>query len=51
MLLGRDFVSLSGLSLPAIYWINDGWVEAKSTYIDLSQAEIEKWLYQGKKEE
>lgn len=44
MLLGHDFVSLSGISLPAIYWINDSWVEAKSTYIDLSQAEIEKWL-------
>ncbi len=44
MLLGRDFVSLSGLSLPAIYWINDGWVEAKSTYINLNQAAIEQWL-------
>lgn len=44
MLLGRDFVNLSGISLPAIYWINDSWVEAQSTYIDLSQSEIEKWL-------
>ncbi|MCB0697474.1 MAG: hypothetical protein KDC07_08930 [Chitinophagaceae bacterium] len=44
MLLGRDFVELSGLSLPAIYWINDGWVEARSTYINMNQGEIEKWL-------
>lgn len=44
MLLGRDFTSLSGFSLPAIYWINNSVVEAKSTYIDLSQTQIEAWL-------
>lgn len=44
MLLGRDFIELAGLSLPAIYWLNNGHVEAQSTYIDLNQAEIEKWM-------
>ncbi len=44
MLSGRDFVELSGLSLPAIYWVNDGTVEATATYINLDQKEIESWL-------
>jgi hypothetical protein len=48
MLYGKDFVSLSGLNLPAIYWINDSWVEAKTNYIDLNQAAIEDWLTSGK---
>ncbi len=47
MLYGKDFVSLSGLNLPAIYWINDSWVEAKTNYIDLNQAAIEDWLTKG----
>lgn len=50
MLLGRSFVSLAGLSLPAIYWINDGWVEASSTYLNMNQAEIERWLHEDNKE-
>ncbi len=48
MLYGKDFVSLSGLNLPAIYWINDSWVEAKTNYIDLNQAAIEDWLTKSK---
>lgn len=47
MLLGKDFVSLSGLNLPAIYWINDGWVEVKTNYIELNQAAIEEWMHKG----
>lgn len=49
MLLGRSFIELSGPSLPAIYWINDGWVEANSTYIDLNQSTIEEWMFSSKK--
>lgn len=44
MLKGRDFTDMSGFRLPAIYWMNNGWVEARSTYLDLNQAEIEKWM-------
>lgn len=44
ILLGRDFTSLSGFRLPAIYWVNDSRVEAKSTYLDLNQAKIEAWM-------
>lgn len=44
MLFGKDFVSLSGLNLPAIYWVNNGWVEAKTNYIEMNQAAIEEWL-------
>lgn len=47
MLYGKDFVSLSGLNLPAIYWVNDSWVEAKSNYINLNQADIERWMFDG----
>lgn len=46
MLYGKDFVSLSGLNLPAIYWINDSWVEAKTNYIDLNQKAIEEWMFE-----
>lgn len=46
MLFGRDFVSLSGLNLPAIYWINNSWVEAKTNYIDLNQKAIEEWMFE-----
>lgn len=49
MLYGKDFVSLSGLNLPAIYWVNDSWVEARTNYIDLNQAAIEEWLTNDKK--
>lgn len=49
MLFGKDFVSLSGLNLPAIYWVNDGWVEAKTNYIEMNQAAIEDWLVKGAK--
>lgn len=49
MLYGKDFISLSGINLPAIYWINDSWVEARSTYIDLDQKAIEEWMFEQKK--
>lgn len=44
MLLGPAFVNLSGLRLPAIYWVNDSKVEASSNYITLDQNAIEEWL-------
>lgn len=46
MLLGSDFIQLSGLRLPAIYWINDGWVENSSNYINLTQEAIEEWIHE-----
>lgn len=50
MAKGRDFTDLSGFSLPSIYWVNDGWVEVNSNYIDLKQADIEKWLISNSKD-
>lgn len=44
MLLGKSFIELSGLNLPAIYWVNNGVVEAKSDYITLNQSAIENWV-------
>lgn len=44
ILLGKDFVELAGFSLPSIYWINNSWVEANTTYIEMSQSGIEEWL-------
>ncbi len=44
-MLGRDkFIKLSGPNVPAIYWINNSTVEAKSSYLDLSQTGIEDWV-------
>jgi hypothetical protein len=44
ILLGKDFVKMSGLRLPAIYWVNNGIVIKKSTYLDIDQKAIEDWL-------
>ncbi len=44
ILLGKDFVKMSGVRLPAIYWVKDGIVIKKSTYIDIDQKAIEDWL-------
>lgn len=41
-----SFTNLIGWSWPVINWVNNGWVEAKTSYITLNQAEIEKWLKQ-----
>lgn len=43
-LLADDFTNLVGFAWPVIYWIKDGWVEAKTNYIQLGQREIEQWL-------
>jgi hypothetical protein len=44
ILLGKDFINMSGIRLPAIYWVNNGVVIRKSTYFDLDQKAIEDWL-------
>ena len=44
ILLGRSFVYLAGLNMPAIYMVNNSIVEHNVNYIDLDQGEIEKWM-------
>jgi hypothetical protein len=44
ILLGQNFIKMSGLKLPAIYWVNNSIVIRKSTYINLDQKAIEDWL-------
>jgi uncharacterized membrane protein YphA (DoxX/SURF4 family) len=44
ILNGQSFVYLGGLNLPAIYLVNNSVVEANVNYMELDQAEIEKWL-------
>lgn len=40
----KNFFQLAGFSWPVIDWVNNGWVEAQSTYVDLNQDAIENWL-------
>lgn len=44
ILNGRNFIYLAGTSMPRIYLINNSVVEHDMNYIDLDQAEVEKWL-------
>lgn len=44
ILNGKNFVYLAGLTMPAIYLINNSIVENRVDYIQLDQFEIEKWL-------
>jgi hypothetical protein len=44
ILLGQDFVKISGVKLPAIFWVNNGIVVKRCKQIDLQQNEIEDWL-------
>jgi thiol-disulfide isomerase/thioredoxin len=39
-----DFTGLVGYSWPVIYYMNNGWVEAQTNYIEMSQSSIEEWL-------
>lgn len=41
---GRAFVYLAGTNLPAIYLINNSEVEHQLNYLQLDQAEVEKWM-------
>lgn len=45
MVKGSPFVELSGLSLPAIYFVNNGIVEKRISYIDLTDDSITTWLH------
>jgi hypothetical protein len=38
------FLDIAGNAWPVIWWMNNGWVEAQSNYIQLDQHEVEKWL-------
>ncbi len=44
ILLGRSFIYLAGLNMPAIYLLNNSTVEHNVNYMDLDQGELEKWL-------
>jgi hypothetical protein len=44
MLRGRNFVYLSGTSLPMIYLINNSVVENQVSYLDLNEKELKKWF-------
>lgn len=39
-----EFLSMSGPSVPAILWINNGVAEYKSSYYELDPAEVQRWL-------
>ncbi len=44
MLLGKPFVYMAGLRMPAIFLVKNDTVVNKIDYISLQQSEIEKWL-------
>ncbi len=45
LLLGRNFIFLAGLEMPAIYLVNNSIVEKKlPDYFHLDQHEVEKWM-------
>lgn len=44
ILNGRNFVYLAGLNMPAIFLVNNSFVETQVNYMELDQDEIEKWL-------
>ncbi|MFA6924895.1 MAG: MauE/DoxX family redox-associated membrane protein [Bacteroidales bacterium] len=44
LFLGNDFLKLSGVHIPAIFWLNNGIVENKVKYVFLNQSDIERWL-------
>ena len=44
VLNGKSFVYLAGLNMPAIYLVNNSVVEHWINYLELDQAEVEKWL-------
>ncbi len=39
-----DFTAVAGYSWPAIFMVNNGWVEARLDYVSMNQAAIEQWL-------
>jgi hypothetical protein len=45
---GSPFIVMSGLSLPAIYFVNNGIVEQRKSYIELDEKVITDWLSNSK---
>jgi len=41
---GNSFIELSGLSLPAIYFVKDGIVEKRENYLNITNEMITNWL-------
>jgi hypothetical protein len=39
-----SFTEMAGEGVPAIYWINNGIIERKSTYLQLDPSAIKDWL-------
>ena len=37
------FVEYTGGEFPQIIWVNNGWVEANTTYPEMEQKVIEEW--------
>lgn len=44
MLLGHPFIYLAGTAMPTILFVNNSIVEHDVNYMELDQAEIEKWM-------
>lgn len=41
---GQAFVKITGGEFPQIFWLNNGKVEAKTSYIDMKASDIKEWL-------
>ena len=50
MVLGQNFMNISGPRLPAIYWLDNGVVVNKTKYNQLVQDDIERWMLTGRLE-
>ena len=46
---GSPFIVMSGLSLPAIYFVNNGLVEQRESYVSLNEKMITDWLSKRQK--
>ena len=40
----KPFMKYTGGVFPQIFWVNNGWVEESTSYPDLDQKVIEKWM-------
>lgn len=44
ILLGENFVRLAGYNMPAIFYVNQSFVEQKANYYTMNQEDILRWL-------
>ena len=44
----NDFITLAGNGVPAIFWVNNSFIEYKSNYYQLDPNIMEQWLKNGK---